>query len=105
MLLLSERHKCFLIYINDLPEVTKACMKIFADHVKLSGRVNLLVIATTVQITLDNAIDWAKIWGINYLFQKCKHLHIKKHGINFEYTIQTNIGEVKVQKVTAEKDL
>ena len=42
---------------------------------------------------------------MNYHFQKCKHLHIGNHDINFEYTIQTNSGEMKVQKVTSEKDL
>ena len=42
---------------------------------------------------------------MNYHFQKCKHLHIGNHDINFEYTMQTNSGEVKVQMVTPEKDI
>ena len=79
-------------------------MKLFADA-KLFSRVNSLVQATTVQTSLDNAIDWAHIWDMNYHFQKCKHLHIGNHNINFEYTMQTNSGEMKVQKVTTEKDL
>ena len=90
----------FPIYINDLPEVITACMKLFADDAKLFVRVNLLVQATTVQIILDNAIGWAQIWDMNYHFQKCKHLHIDNHDINFEHTMQTNSGEIKVQKVT-----
>ena len=95
----------FLIYINDLPEVITACMKLFAYDAKLFGRVNSLVQASTVQTSLDNAIDWAQIWDMNYHFQKCKHLHIGNHDINFEYTMQTNNGEMKVQKVATEKDL
>ena len=95
----------FLIYINDLPEVITACMKLFADDAKLFGRVNSLVQATTEQTSLDNAVDWAQIWDMNYHFQKCKHLHIGNHDINFEYTMQTNSGEMKVQKVKTEKDL
>ena len=95
----------FLIYINDLPEVTTACMKLFAYDAKLFGRVNSLVQATTVLINLDNAVDWAQIWNMNFHFQQCKHLHIGNHDINFEYTIQTNSGEMIVQKVTSEKDL
>ena len=79
-------------------------MKLFADDAKLFGRVNSLVKATTVQTSLDNAADWAQIWDMNYHFQKCKHLHIGNHNINFEYTMQTNSGEMKVQKVTTEKD-
>ena len=45
------------IYINDLPEVITAGMKLFADDAKLFGRVNSLVQATTVQTSLDNAVD------------------------------------------------
>ena len=86
----------FLIYINDHPEVTIACMKLFADDAKLFSRVNLLVQATTVQIILDNVVDWTKIWGMKYHFQKCKQLHIENHDLNFEYTIQAKSGEVKV---------
>ena len=43
----------FLIYINDLPEVITACMKLFANDAKLFGRENSLVQATKVQISLD----------------------------------------------------
>ena len=42
---------------------------------------------------------------MEYHFQKCKQLHIENHDLNFEYTIQTDSGEVKVQKVRSEKDL
>ena len=42
---------------------------------------------------------------MNYHFKKCKHLQIGSHDINFEHTMQTNNGEIKVQKVTSEKDL
>ena len=44
-------------------------------------------------------------FDMNYHFQKCKHLHIGNHDINFEYTMQTNSREMKVQKVKTEKDL
>ena len=72
-------------------------MKLFADDAKCFGRVNSLVQATTVQISLGNAVDRAKIWDMNYHFQqKCKHIHIGNHDKSFEYTVQTNSGEVKV---------
>ena len=43
--------------------------------------------------------------GNDLSLQKCKHMHIGSHDINFEYTIQTNNGTVIVEKVTTEKDL
>ena len=59
------------------PEVITACMKLFADDADLFGRVNLLVQATTVQTSLDNAVDLAQIWDMNYHFQKCKQNHAR----------------------------
>ena len=74
----------FLIYINDLPEVITGCMKLFTDDAKLFRRVNSLVQALTVQISLDNAVDWAQ----TTISIKFKHLHLGDHDINFEYTMQ-----------------
>ena len=31
-----------LVFINDLPEVVAACMKLFADDAKMFGRVNFI---------------------------------------------------------------
>ena len=59
----------FLVFINDLPEVILACMKLFAKDAKLFGRVNSIVQETTIQISLDNAEDWANIWKMNYHFK------------------------------------
>ena len=67
---------CWAQYINDHPEVTIACMKLFTGNAKLFSRVTLLVQAKTDQISLNNTIDWTKIWDMNYHFQKCKQLHI-----------------------------
>ena len=72
-------------------------MNLFADDAKHFGRVNSLMQATTVQISLDNVVEWVKIFDMNYHFQKCKHLHMGNHDINFEYTMQTNSTEVKIQ--------
>ena len=66
----------FLVFINDPPEVILAFIKLFADDAKILGRVNSIMQATTVQISLDNAVDWANIWEMKYHFKKCKHLHI-----------------------------
>ena len=59
----------FLVFINDLPEVILAFIKLFADDAKIIGRVNSIMQATTVQISLDNAVDWANIWEMKYHFK------------------------------------
>ena len=87
----------FLIFINDLPEVVLSCMKLFVDDAKLFGRVNSNIQAISVQTSLDNAVNWAKIRKMNYHFKKCKHLHVGTHDINFEYTMETEAGRNKVK--------
>ena len=95
----------FLIFINDLPGVILSFIKLFADDAKLFGRVNIIMQGLTVQVSLDNSVDWAKLWKMNYHFKKCKHLHVGNHDLNIEYTMQTETGEIKVKKVQSEKDL
>ena len=56
----------FLVFINDLPDVIVSCMKLFADDAKIFGRVNSVMQATAVQNSLDNAVDWARMWKMNY---------------------------------------
>ena len=59
----------FLVFINDLPNV-QACMKLFADDAKSFGRVNSVEQAVIVQTSLNTAVDWAKIWKMDYNFKK-----------------------------------
>ena len=37
--------------------------------------------------------------------KKCKHLHVGTHDINFEYSMDTESGPVKVEKISSENDL
>lgn len=95
----------FLVFINDLPDTIIACMKLFADDAKIFGRVNTIRQAETVQTSLNNAVDWARIWKMNYHLKKCKHLHIGNHDINYQYKMETEQESIIVEKVTTEKDL
>ena len=42
---------------------------------------------------------------MSYHLKKCKHLHVGTHDINFEYSMDTESGPVKVEKISSEKDL
>ena len=54
----------FLIFITDPPDVILTYMKLFADYAEGFGRINSIMQATTVQTSLNNAVDWAKIVNI-----------------------------------------
>ena len=49
-------------------------MKLFADDAKIFGRVNSVMEATAVQNSLDNAVDWARMMKMNYMY------HLKQEG-------------------------
>ena len=81
--------------LNDLPEVINACVKLFADDAKLFGRVN--------SNTSDQPRQCHRL-GTD-MVHELPLIYILETTIHFEYTMQTNSGEVKVQKVAAEKYL
>ena len=71
----------FLIFINDLPDVILSFIKLFADNAKLFGRVNSIMQGLTFQVSLDNSVDWTKLWKMNYHFKECKHLHVGNYDL------------------------
>ena len=60
----------FLIFKNDLPDVILSFIKLFADGAKLFGKVNSIMQRLTFPVSLDNSVDWAKLWKMNYHFKK-----------------------------------
>ena len=72
----------FLIYINDLPEVVKSMVKLFADDTKLYSVVNNQQEAEKLQTDLDNICMWSEKWLLNFNIGKCKHMHIGKINEN-----------------------
>ena len=86
----------FLIFINDLPDVILAFLKLFADNAKLFGRVNSIMQATTIQSSLHNAVNWANIWEMNYHLKKCKHLHMIS-------ILNTQCSQIQVTAVTQKR--
>ena len=95
----------FVIFINDLPEVINVCFKMFADDSKMYGRVTTIDQAGLVQDSINNAVKWAEDWQMFFNYNKCKHLHIGNHDLNFEYFMSTDSESFKVQNVNSENDL
>ena len=90
----------FLLYINDLPDVVKSIVKIFADDTKIYARVNNDEEHKILQEDLDNLMKWSDDWLLKFNKSKCKHLHIGR-DTNKTYTID---GE-NINLTTEEKDL
>ena len=72
----------FLIYINDLPDVVKSMVKLFAHDTKLYSVVNNQQEAEELQTDLDNIGMWSEKWQLNFNIGKCKNMHIGKINEN-----------------------
>ncbi|MEW8547072.1 MAG: reverse transcriptase family protein [Candidatus Thiodiazotropha sp.] len=97
----------FLIFINDLPEVIQASIKLFADDAKIYQIVSSEEDINQFQENINRAVNWSKTWQMFYNTAKCKHLHVGSHDQNQEYTMTTSEEPISttITKVDREKDL
>ena len=91
----------FIIFINDLPEHIEAWSSIFADDTKVLEIIRDEEDCKKLQKDLDNLIDWAETWKLNFNPQKCKLLHIGYKNNHYNYYMKGHV----LKKVETEKDL
>ena len=98
-------HTLFIYYINDLPSVASSIAKMFADDTKAYRPIYSIEDNLKVQKTINDMVEWSKIWLISFNGTKCKVLHVGKNNPRFKYTIEHdgNITELKI--TLCEKDL
>ena len=79
----------FVIFIDDLDDVATmiSVLKKFADDTKLGHRVMSDQDRQTLQNCLDNLIDWASTWCMEFNVKKCKVIHTGRRNNKFVYTM------------------
>ena len=88
----------FLLYVNDLPDITQNTAKMFADDTKLYARIQDLQDCENLQRDLNHLSVWSRQWLLNFNADKCVVLRIKS-SLNYIYTLNgTYLQEVKSQK-------
>ena len=95
----------FLIYINDLPDVVKKFVTIFADDTKEHAVIKSDVDTIEVQEDLYNMSDWSDIWEIKFNAKKCKSMHMGKSNPETVYYMKEGNQKIPLEQVTEEKDL
>ena len=96
----------FLIFINDLPNVAKTTVKLFADDTKTYTEIKKPEDHDKLQSTTDAFVEWSKKWELNFNPSKCKRLHIgKKDSTTNYYMNNTNNIRELITNVEEEKDL
>ena len=93
----------FTVFIDDLDDyaVLIELLIKFADDTKGFKEINGLEDRKSLQETLDNLYEWARIWGMSFNVKKCKIMHIGHKNPNYEYFMN---GE-KFMEVEEERDI
>lgn len=95
----------FLIFINDLPDIMKCTIRLFADDTKLYTALGNNNDAIQLQDDIFKACNWAETWNLEFNTGKCKNMHIGKEEGD-EYFIKSKEGKIqKIDKVNEETDL
>jgi hypothetical protein len=91
----------FLIYINDLPDVIKGFVKLFADDTKLYGPMRAPSDRDVMNSNIQSMYDWSCDWQLGFNFKKCKRIHMGHSNPHNSYTIDT----VTIEESDCERDL
>ena len=95
----------FVYFINDLPEVVKCLIKIFADDTKAYLPIFSIKDCENLQDSINKLVDWTKKWLISFNSEKCKILHLGTNNPGFHYTIEGNNIISQLEVTDCEKDI
>ena len=66
----------FVIFINDLPEMTDSDIYLFADDTKIFNNMRSINDKETLPGDLDKMSQWSDTWFLRFHPDKCKHMNI-----------------------------
>ena len=95
----------FLYYINDLPEVIKCLIKLFADDSKAYQPIKTMLDNKLLQHSINDLVKWTEKWLLKFNNEKCKILHLGKNNPKFKYHIKQGDLITDLQETISEKDL
>ena len=88
----------FILYVNDIPDIVKSSVWIFADDMKLFTSTDQF---DTLQDDLKTLMVWAELWELTFSVLKCKIIHYGLNKPEHDYTMNNQ----KLQSVEEECDL
>ena len=79
----------FIIFINDLDEEAEEAdlLSKFADDTKVGVYIRSEEDRDRLQSVLNNLVDWAARWGMQFNVAKCKVMHIGARNPQYEYSM------------------
>ena len=94
----------FVLYINDLPEVVRAILYLFADDTKLLKAVTSRQDSILLQNDINALEEWSRIWLLRFHPKKCHVLTLGKFD-NIRHAHPYQLGDTVLEHVFSEKDL
>ena len=99
----------FIIYINDLPDIISNPSKMYADDTKIQAKIDKkheFQDTQSMQIDINNIIEWTNTWLMRLNINKCKIMHVgKKNNYNYTMNSYESNEPVILQKTELERDL
>ena len=83
----------FLIFVNDIPDIIKNFIVMFADDVKMIADPRH---PTAIKEDLDRLSEWESIWSLEFNVDTCKVMHLGKANPHNKYLF----GEKELSVVT-----
>ena len=80
----------FLIFINDLEDNTSGNVLKFADDTKIFRQVRDVQDSISMQADLDQLVEWADKWQMQFNVSKCKVMHVGQKNPSSLYTMRNN---------------
>ena len=74
----------FILYVNDISDIVKSSVLIFADDTKLFASTDQ---NNTLQDDLRTLLEWAELWEMTFIVLKCKIIHYGLNNSEHEYTM------------------
>jgi len=97
----------FVVFINDLPDAVECLCSMYADDTKMYNSVETDAKQQRLQSDLDNLVDWADTWQLNFNADKCKVLHLGRQNRHYKYNMRKHgsTERIELKATELEKDL
>ena len=98
----------FIVYVNDMPDVVKSHMLLYADDSKLYQAIKDDQDAECLQRDLDALQEWSARWLLVFHPGKCKVIRIGNRGPDNNkptYSMKSATESTPIEWTSAEKDL
>ena len=95
----------FVIFVNDMPDVVKSFLYMFAGDSKLFTRVNATDGTSKLQDDLIALSNWTDTWQLTFNAKLCKTMHMGNNNLKTTYSLTTSAGVSLLEPTQADKDL